>query len=197
MRLLMVEDSSNKVSQKNTETSCNNGACFGTQTTCTDESSDTPKLSPTCLTGISGIAITDEVRVSYQPNPRYNPPSSDSSGEHQSCSEDSPLIPAHEPNREATVEPVTTLQFYILLCKQRRVVASMLSMFTYSIIVGSFDATLPLHVEEAFGWHSSESGAMFLALQAPGIVLGPLAGWLRDRLGLPFPGLVSSVASNC
>ena len=197
MRLLMVEGSGNKAVQKTTETCRNGGACFGTQTTCTDEYSDTPRLSPTCTTGISGIAVTDEVRISYEPNPHYNPPSPSSSRERQSCNENSPLIPAYEPGREATVEPVTSLQFYILLCRNRRVMASMLTMLTYAIIVASFDATLPLHVEEAFGWHSSGSGAMFLALQAPGIVFGPLAGWLRDRFELPSLGLANPVASDC
>jgi hypothetical protein len=184
MRLLMIENSSNKVSRDV------GGTNFGTKTTCSDEHSDTTKLlqephSPTHATVTSGIAITDEVRVSYEPNPQYNPPSSDPGEESQSCSENSPLIPAHDPNGKATVEPVTSLQFYILLCKQRRIVASLLTMLTYSIIVASFDATLPLHVQEAFGWRSFSSGAMFLALQAPGIVFGPLAGWLRDRFEIP------------
>jgi MFS family permease len=61
----------------------------------------------------------------------------------------------------------------------------------YSMIISSFDTTLPLHVREAFKWDSGPSGLMFLALQGPGILLGPLAGTLKDHIGTRCPAVIA------
>ncbi|KAJ5440645.1 Major facilitator superfamily domain general substrate transporter [Penicillium cf. griseofulvum] len=41
----------------------------------------------------------------------------------------------------------------------------------------SFDATLPLYVEEKFGWGPSTAGLLFAGLVVPGVFIGPVAGW--------------------
>lgn len=89
------------------------------------------------------------------------------------------------------VEEKSGLSYYTFLIRQRRFVAGVTSYMCYSIIIASFDTTLPLHVRDAFNWGSLPSGLMFLALQGPGILLGPLAGWLKDRVGTRYPTAVA------
>ncbi|KAH0555648.1 hypothetical protein GP486_006407 [Trichoglossum hirsutum] len=198
MRILMVEDPRNRASQKIAGTSCDERSCFGTRTTCKSECPDSDEPPPESIqepdrrqpaaSDFSRLTVTEEVIVTYTPNPHY-PPSSSTPSEGHSIDETSPLIAAHKP--AGAVQPVTTelttIQFYMLLCRHRRILASLFLLMTYAILVSAFDATLPLHVKEAFGWGSSGSGAMFLALQAPGVVFGPLVGWLRDRVGVRYP----------
>ena len=93
-------------------------------------------------------------------------------------------------SKKPPVTPVNWYQYYILLLSQRRYLASAFCTFTYSIFYASFEATLPLHVKAAFGWDSLPAGMMFLALQAPGIMFSPIAGWMRDRLGVRWPTTV-------
>jgi hypothetical protein len=193
MRILMVEDSRNRASQKITGTSYDEGPCFGTRTTCKSECSDSNESRRPPTSDSPRLTVTEEVIVTYKPNPHY-PPSSSTPSEGYSTDETSPLIiAAHKPAgaiQPVTTTELTTIQFYILLSKHRRIIASLFLLMTYSILVSSFDATLPLHVKEAFGWRSTSSGAMFLALQAPGVIFGPLAGWLRDRSVVFSPSLV-------
>ncbi|KAF5860190.1 hypothetical protein ETB97_001833 [Aspergillus alliaceus] len=56
-----------------------------------------------------------------------------------------------------------------------------------------FNATLPLHVREVFHWGGMPSGLLFAALQAPRIVMAPLVGWLKDRVGTRFPTVFAFV----
>jgi hypothetical protein len=209
--MLMAEDSNNRASQKTVEMCCDR-SCFGTTITCTSEHSGNTEPFPeffdepnrrwsfSSKSDFPGLTVTEVVTVMYEINPHYSPPLS-TPYEGYSTDEISPLLAAYIPSGKA--EPVTTelttIQFYVILSKQRRILVSLFSILTYSIIVSSFDATLPLHVQEAFGWRSSGSGAMFLALEAPGIVFGPLAGWLRDRLVvlLCFSIFVKQASSGC
>ncbi|KAI9717566.1 MAG: hypothetical protein M1812_004707 [Candelaria pacifica] len=94
---------------------------------------------------------------------------------------------------ESDVQPVSPLGFYTLLFRQRRIIGSAFVNVSYAIILSSFDATLPLHIQEVFGWGSLPAGMMFFALQIPGIICGPLCGWLRDRIGVRYPATVGYI----
>ncbi len=78
-------------------------------------------------------------------------------------------------------DEVSTLGFYLLLLQQRRLLAGTFVSFTFAVMVSAYDATIPLHVQDIFGWGSFPAGMMFVALQGPGAVFGPICGWLRDR----------------
>ncbi|KAH0538695.1 hypothetical protein FGG08_004712 [Glutinoglossum americanum] len=213
MRILMVDASKNRSSRKSAETwnaahpqdttdsCCDDGTCFGTKTICTSGQNspasspisgdfpNEPDLVSSATFKFPGLTVMEEVVVTYEPNPHYTPPVSPAtSPTDEGFNEISPLIAHGKPDKRAepSCTELTTLQFYLFLSTQRRIIASLFSILTYSILVSSFDATLPLHVQEAFGWGSSGSGAMFLALQAPGIIFGPLAGWLRDSTLLNY-----------
>ncbi|KAJ6137178.1 hypothetical protein N7471_003664 [Penicillium samsonianum] len=77
--------------------------------------------------------------------------------------------------------------FYRIMLSDARVISGLSSTILSSSILASFDATLTLHLRDAFGWGSMAVGMMFLSLQLPSICLGSLAGWLRDRVGLRYP----------
>lgn len=74
--------------------------------------------------------------------------------------------------------------FYSIMLRDPRVLSSLLNSLTTSAVVAGFDTTLPLHVRNAFGWESLPAGMMFLCLQIPAILLGPVAGLIRDRHGV-------------
>lgn len=57
----------------------------------------------------------------------------------------------------------------------------------YAMVVSGFDATLPLHVRDAFNWGSLQSGLIFVGLSGPSIGLAPLIGWWKDRIGTRTP----------
>lgn len=52
-----------------------------------------------------------------------------------------------------------------------------------SIILGCYDATIPLVALEYYNFGSLQSGLLFLALGVPGMISGPLAGRAADKFG--------------
>ncbi len=124
----------------------------------------------------SGVTVTRSVSVTSEPaSPLLkDSPSSTPATEH------SPLI-SPSSNAQKQISEISSFDFYLLLFRQRRIVAATFCSLTFAIIVTSFDATIPLHVQGVFGWGSFAAGMMFVALQAPGAVFGPLCGWLRDQ----------------
>ncbi|OOF92874.1 hypothetical protein ASPCADRAFT_210117 [Aspergillus carbonarius ITEM 5010] len=85
---------------------------------------------------------------------------------------------------------LTGLKFYFYILRYRRFVCGVVSYFSFAVLVSSFDTTLPLHVRDVFSWGSFPAGMMFFALQGPGILLSPLCGWLKDRVGTRWPTTV-------
>lgn len=81
----------------------------------------------------------------------------------------------------------SALAFYRIILSQPRVIVGLLSYTTYSSLAASYNTTIPMHVRSAFGWGSLSTGLIFAALQAPNILLGPLCGWLRDKMGTRLP----------
>lgn len=80
----------------------------------------------------------------------------------------------------------------IMLCDAR--VLTVLLIQIMSATVGTcFNATIPLHVQETFGWGPSKIGFLFSCLILPSLIVGPLAGWIRDRIGTRYPAAVSLV----
>ena len=72
--------------------------------------------------------------------------------------------------------------------------------FMQAVLLGSFDATVPLVASEQFGFNSLKAGLMFLPLGGADFLLGPVFGWCVDRYGtkplsvLGFTWLVPSLA---
>lgn len=77
--------------------------------------------------------------------------------------------------------------FYRTLLFDARILAGLANILGQSVMVAGFDTTLPLYLMNTFNWGSLPVSMMFLGVQGPPIVLGPLIGGLRDRLGLRAP----------
>lgn len=91
-------------------------------------------------------------------------------------------------------DPITILGFYREILSSGSVVLSLIISILAMFIISSFDTTLPLHVQEIFGWGTSTTGLMFFCLQASSLVLSPLSGWLFDRIGPKYPITASLIA---
>jgi nitrate/nitrite transporter NarK len=99
-----------------------------------------------------------------------------------------PLLPGSEtPNDEAKNPANKKAGFYKTILKNPSAWAAMFNVTAFSLILSGFDATLPLHLRDSFGWGPAPIGSIFLGLQIPGMCLGPFIGWLRDRIGLRWP----------
>lgn len=99
------------------------------------------------------------------------------------CHEQTNLLPP----RIREVKEQKGIHFYVCLFRHSRFVTAQYSYMLFSLLFSSLQATLPLHVKVAFGWGSFGAGMMFLCVQAPGILLSPIVGWLRDRVGTRHP----------
>ena len=87
----------------------------------------------------------------------------------------------------------TSLAFYRAMLTNSRAMTALLISIASSSVMTSFDATIPLHVRDMFGWGPSTTSMMFLSLEAPTILTGPLSGWLRNQSGIRIPATLSLV----
>ncbi|KAF1839417.1 MFS general substrate transporter [Decorospora gaudefroyi] len=55
--------------------------------------------------------------------------------------------------------------------------------FMQALLLGSFDATVPLVASKQFGFDSLKAGLLFLPLGGADFLLGPVFGWCVDRYG--------------
>ncbi|KAB8232380.1 major facilitator superfamily domain-containing protein [Aspergillus alliaceus] len=83
--------------------------------------------------------------------------------------------------------------FYRCVFSKPNFVGGVYSSFIFGLLLTAFNATLPLHVREVFHSGGMPSGLLFAALQAPRIVMAPLVGWLKDRVGTRFPTVFAFV----
>lgn len=79
-----------------------------------------------------------------------------------------------------------------LLCNGR-ILLCLLITFSSVTVSTSLYATLPLWIQDRFDWGPSHAGLLFAGLAIPGILLGPFAGWVRDRVGARYPATISAV----
>lgn len=73
----------------------------------------------------------------------------------------------------------------ILLLRNPRILVIFFQAVIFGWCVGALDATLPMHLDEIFGFGSLQSGLVMLALAVPSLI-GPLVGMMVDRFGVKF-----------
>lgn len=83
----------------------------------------------------------------------------------------------------ATIRVRYNLPPVIRLLKVPRILAGCWIGFCASLILSSFDAVLPLHVENLWGFNSLGAGLIFIALVIPSFVVSPIGGWIIDTRG--------------
>lgn len=79
------------------------------------------------------------------------------------------------------------LEVYLTLLQHRQFLCSIISCIILSLLISTFDTTLPLHIRDSFGWESVHAGFLFSALHSPTVFLGPLCQWMKKRLGSRHP----------
>ncbi|KAI0835914.1 MFS multidrug transporter-like protein [Hypoxylon sp. FL0890] len=83
----------------------------------------------------------------------------------------------HEPNRVVRALP-------ILVCfRSPRLIVGFNIAFVQACFLAVFDATIPTEAHRLFGFTSLQAGLLFIALDIPYLLLGPVAGWAVDRYG--------------
>ena len=90
------------------------------------------------------------------------------------------------------MEPLSNAGYFLCILRQKRVMSSALITIMLSIVWSSFNTTLALHVQDVFHWGPRQVGFLFLALVLPSVLLGPLAGWVRDRVGVRWPAVAGT-----
>ena len=72
----------------------------------------------------------------------------------------------------------------ILYClTDPRLLVALLLAFVQASLLGTYDATIPTQARDLFNFDSLQSGLLFIALDIPYLILGPIAGWAVDRYG--------------
>lgn len=97
------------------------------------------------------------------------------------------LLSSRSNSKPQQTEVKKGIHFYIYIFRHRSFVTALYSYMVFSMIISAFEATLPLHIQEVFNWGAFPAGMLFVLIGAPGILLNPLCGWLRDRLGTRHP----------
>ncbi|KAJ5502337.1 Major facilitator superfamily domain general substrate transporter [Penicillium fimorum] len=86
------------------------------------------------------------------------------------------------PPRQVSQSPSIAVNFWRIMLCDARVLTVLLVIISGTTVGTSFHATLPLH-----------TGFLFSCLIAPGLLLEPLAGWIRDRVGIRPPAVVALI----
>ena len=112
---------------------------------------------------------------------------------------DSTAVVAKDENaavaQDSNVQRKRKLPSILILIKSRRILVAFWGNLVGAMTFTAIDATLPLYVNQVFGWTSLGAGLAFLALVVPGFA-GPWIGHLTDKYGprwIAAAGLVLSV----
>lgn len=72
----------------------------------------------------------------------------------------------------------------ILIClKSPRLLMGLSLAFVQAALLAVYDATIPLEAQSLFDFSPLQSGLIFIALDVPYLLLGPVAGWAVDKYG--------------
>ncbi|KAG0144233.1 hypothetical protein CROQUDRAFT_724134 [Cronartium quercuum f. sp. fusiforme G11] len=71
----------------------------------------------------------------------------------------------------------------LLIINDPRLLAAIFVTFTHACLVGTFNATIPIHVQRTFQMSSLDAGLLFIAIEVPYMIVGPLVGHWLDRSG--------------
>ncbi|SLM37278.1 Tetracycline resistance protein, TetA/multidrug resistance protein MdtG [Lasallia pustulata] len=102
------------------------------------------------------------------------------------ASEEQPLLLGTEKDEYEVPpnQPRWVQKFPFAYClKDPRLLTAFLVAFVQASLLGSFDATVPTEAQELFDFGSLKAGLLFIALDIPYLILGPIAGWAVDRYG--------------
>lgn len=123
----------------------------------------------------------------------FNPRAVDSPPDHQrtsqfaSSEERTPLLANGGNFNGLTITPRQSYLFQkvpLLYCLGTpSMIVSLAVVFSEAVFFSAFDATVPLHAHELFGFNALKSGLMMMPIGIMTVLVGPLAGWAVDRVG--------------
>ncbi|KAI0197709.1 MFS general substrate transporter [Astrocystis sublimbata] len=94
-----------------------------------------------------------------------------------------PLLPAN--NSKYALPPSSSRlcqQFPIIRCfRNPSLVVSIILVVVSAVFISVFDATIPLHARQIFGFNSLSAGLLFLPIACTRVVAGPFGGWMVDK----------------
>ncbi|KAJ1325659.1 MFS transporter [Microdochium nivale] len=74
--------------------------------------------------------------------------------------------------------------FPLLYCfRNPRLLMALSLAFVQASLLAVFDATIPTEAKDLLGFSSLQAGLLFIALDIPYLILGPIAGWAVDKYG--------------
>ncbi|KAL3476228.1 major facilitator superfamily domain-containing protein [Aspergillus californicus] len=123
--------------------------------------------------------------------PRESLPAQRSNDEPEEVTEASRLLNAQPIPVEREGEEEKWWRFYARLFRQPRFATGIMCYSVYALYIASFQATIPLHSWETFGWGVFPIGLLLAAVQGPGMVLAPLIGYWKDRWGSRIPTAIA------
>jgi len=151
--------------------------------------------------GLRLMVIEKKIAVQYKDHPEHCDSNSDTSsiasknsdaeaGDDAADSapgEDSPLLGISSSNhyRITTKLPRLLASMPVLACvTDSSLLVSFLTAFMQALLLAAFDSTIPTFARDAYGFDSLKDGLLFIPLGVADLVVGPLAGWATDRLGV-------------
>ncbi|KAJ9482067.1 hypothetical protein VN97_g11376 [Penicillium thymicola] len=112
--------------------------------------------------------------------------------EHITPPETEPLL--NEDPSSSSTEELAGWRFYICLFRQPCFAAGIVCYFVFALFIASFESTITMHVRSAFGWGVFPVGLLFASIQGPGMILAPLVGLLKDRVGSRTPTTIGFIS---
>ena len=112
-------------------------------------------------------------------NPRQHG-TRDGNDQDEVASEEDALLPKKEEEYYTVPEGQNRVirALPILYCfSDPRLLVALLLLFVQAFLLACFDATIPTEADSLFGFDSLKSGLLFIALDVPYLLLGPIAGW--------------------
>lgn len=101
-------------------------------------------------------------------------------------SEEEPLLPKKEDEIYRISRGQNSLfrNLPILYClSDPRLLVALLLAFVQAALLATFDATIPTEAASLYNFDSLQAGLLFIALDIPYLLLGPVAGWAVDKYG--------------
>jgi MFS family permease len=106
----------------------------------------------------------------------------------QRDTEQTPLLPSDSPAIDRYRLSKPTNRFIrnlpiLMLFRHTGLLTAIWIGFMQALLLGAFDATVPLVASEQLGFDSLKAGSLFLPLGGADFLLGPVFGWCVDRYG--------------
>ncbi len=160
-----------------------------------------------CFDFIMRLLVVEKKVAARYDEAKKVTPDDDNDADHIQDTNDDPEEPP-SPTEDAALLPKPEADYYavpphpnrlirtlpILFClTSPRLLTALLLAFMHALLLGTFDATVPTEAQSLFDFSSLRSGLLFIALDIPYLIFGPLAGWTVDRYG-PKPAAVAGFA---